>query len=87
MAIRRKALQPYTFQSTGQHVQVGQTACVPAWEFMHDKSQYPDPEVFDGHRFVKDTGSRASTSNGMRGTTFTDAAKEFPIWGLGSKAW
>ena len=89
MAIRRKALQPYVFQSTGHHVQVGQIACVPAWEFMHDKSQYPNPETFDGHRFIKDkqnwTGS--SLSNGMRGTTFTDPSRDFPIWGLGSKVW
>ncbi|MCJ1454854.1 hypothetical protein MMC28_005207 [Mycoblastus sanguinarius] len=89
MAIRRKALQPYVFQSTGDHVPVGQIACMPAWEFMHDKSQYPDPETFDGHRFVKDEQSRSPKSSGntMRGTTFTDASKDFPIWGLGSKVW
>lgn len=87
MGIRRKAIQPFVFQSTGQHVPVGQIACVPAWEFMHDETQYPYPETFDGHRFVKGQKSRTSSSSGsaMRGTTFTDASKDFPIWGLGSK--
>lgn len=88
VAIRRKALQPYTF-STGQQAPVGQIACVPAWEFMHDQSQYPDPNTFNGHRFVKKSQREASASeyDAMRGTTFTDASKDFPIWGLGSKVW
>ena len=87
MAIRRKALQPFVFRSTGYQVPVGQIVCVPAWEFMHDKSQYPNPDMFDGHRFVKDPQSRDPSDNIMRGTTFTDASKDFPIWGLGSKVW
>lgn len=68
---------------------MGQIASVPAWEFMHEKSQYPDPERFDGHRFVKGqkSGNTSSSDNPMRGTTFTDASKDFPIWGLGSKVW
>ena len=56
---------------------------------MHDESKYPNANLFDGHRFVKTTYSTASgpPDNEMRGTTFTDASKDFPIWGLGSKVW
>ncbi|KAG6990988.1 cytochrome P450 [Physcia stellaris] len=87
VAIRRKAVQPFVFRSTGCRVPVGQIVCVPAWEFMHDKSRYPNPEDFDGHRFVRNSQSRRPSfpENPMRGTTFTDASEAFPIWGLGSK--
>ena len=89
VAIRRKAVQPFVFRSTGCRVPVGQIVCVPAWEFMHDKSRYPNPEDFDGHRFVRNSQSRRPSfpENPMRGTTFTDASEDFPIWGLGSKVW
>ena len=90
MAIRRKALQPFVFRSTGYQVPVGQIVCVPAWDFMHDRNRYPSPEKFDGLRFIKDPQVRnlsSSDDDGMRGTTFTDASKDFPIWGLGSKVW
>ena len=89
VAIRRKALQPFVFQSNGHHVPVGQIACVPAWDFMHDALQYPEPDKFDGHRFVRSAnhGTSNSSNAGMRGTTFTEPSKDFPIWGLGSKVW
>ena len=89
VAIRRKALQPFVFRSTGHQVPVGQIVCVPAWDFMHDRYRYPDPETFDGHRFVKDPENckPSLSDDDMRGTTFTDASKDFPIWGLGSKVW
>ena len=56
---------------------------------MHDESRYPNPEDFDGHRFVDKSQSRnpSLAENPMRGTTFTDASEDFPIWGLGSKVW
>ena len=89
MGIRRKALQPHTFRSTGDTVAAGQIACVSAWELMHDSSKYPNADTFDGHRFIKMDDSRETglLSNPMRGTSFTDPAQNFPIWGLGSKAW
>lgn len=85
VAVRRKAVKPYTFKSTGQHVPVGQIACIPAWDLMHDESKYPDPNVFDGMRFVK--SSPDAPPSEVQGTRFTDASKDFPIWGLGSKVW
>ena len=89
VSIRRKALRPFTFSNGGPRVSVGQIACVPGWEIMHDESKYPNADVFDGLRFVKTTHSTASgpSDNKLRGTTFTDASKDSPIWGLGSKVW
>ncbi|KAI9660584.1 MAG: hypothetical protein M1821_009936 [Bathelium mastoideum] len=87
MAIRRKALKPYTFAHGGQHLEVGQIACVPAWDIMHDAETYPDPNVFDGYRFArKATATKDGQENKVNGTSFADSTKEFPIWGYGSKA-
>ncbi|KAL8824241.1 MAG: hypothetical protein Q9191_005189 [Dirinaria sp. TL-2023a] len=85
MAIRRKATKSFSFRSTGHPIPQGQVVCAPAWELMHDESQYPQADTFDGHRFVKDSRTR-SMKNPMSGTTFTDASRDFPVWGLGSKA-
>ena len=89
VSIRRKALKPFTFSNGGPHIPVGEIACVPAWDIMHDKSIYSNADVFDGLRFVKTTHNSASgpPDNLLRGTTYTDASKDFPIWGLGSKVW
>lgn len=89
VSIRRKALKPYTFSNGGPHVSVGEIACVPGWEIMHDESKYSNADMFDGLRFVKTSRSTACgpPDNVLRGTTFTDASKDYPIWGLGSKVW
>ncbi|KAI9709132.1 MAG: hypothetical protein M1820_003578 [Bogoriella megaspora] len=87
VAIRRKALKSYTFAHGGQRLQVGQIACVPAWDIMHDAETYPDPTLFDGHRFARKAKAREEgQENKASGTRFADATKEFPIWGYGSKA-
>ena len=82
-------MQPYTFSNGGPHASIGDIVCVPSWDILHNGSKYPNPESFDGLRFVKDNHSETSpVGDGvMRGTTFTDASKDFPIWGLGSKVW
>ncbi|KAL8847470.1 MAG: hypothetical protein Q9221_007496 [Calogaya cf. arnoldii] len=58
MGIRRKALKPYTFSNGGPRVSIGDIACVPSWEIMHDAAKYPNPEMFDGLRFVDASHSR-----------------------------
>ncbi|KAL9105337.1 MAG: hypothetical protein Q9187_008728, partial [Circinaria calcarea] len=45
VAIRRKALKPYTFSNGGPHVALGQIACVPAWDIMHNDAKYSNPDV------------------------------------------
>ena len=89
VSIRRKALSPYTFSNGGPHVPAGEIACVPAWEIMHNELRYPNAKAFDGLRFVQNVHTKASAlpNDAMRGTTFTDASQDFPIWGLGSKVW
>ena len=89
VAIRRKALRPYTFSHGGPHVALGEIACVPAWEIMHNETNYPRANEFDGLRFVPNStfGKPEREISDQRGTTFTDASKDFPIWGLGSKVW
>ncbi|KAL9124411.1 MAG: hypothetical protein Q9217_006253 [Psora testacea] len=89
LAVRRKALQPFTFSHGGPHVATGQIVCLSAGELMHNELKYPSPSEFDGLRFVENhaTGSAGSPVNDVRGTPFTEASKDFPIWGLGSKAW
>ena len=56
---------------------------------MHDESKYPKADVFDGLRFLSRATSdkQGSPSEEMQGTVFTDASKDFPIWGLGSRVW
>ena len=71
----------------------GQIACVPAYEIMHNEAKYPHPNEFDGLRFLTDPSvvpggnSKTGDGGGMRGTTFTEGSKDFPIWGYGSKIW
>lgn len=91
VAIRRKALEPFTFSNGGPHVAVGDIACVSSWDIMHNEEKYPTAHEFDGHRFINDSHITSkhlrSQDDDVRGTTFTDASQEFPIWGYGSKAW
>ena len=80
VAIRRKALQDYTFSGGSPHVPAGRIVCVSSYNLMHDAVHYPCPDEFEPFRFInKETG--ASTSR------FTDVHENFPIWGYGSLAW
>jgi len=89
VAVRRKALQPFTFSHDGPQVATGQIVCLSGWELLHDEPRYPDHTKFDGFRFVESeaTGPDESPVSNARGTSFTEASKDFPVWGLGSKAW
>lgn len=91
VAIRRKALEPFTFSKGGPQVAAGDIACVSAWDIMHREEKYPAAHKFDGHRFINSplaNSKHLQSHNGnMRGTVFTDASQDFPIWGYGSKVW
>jgi len=82
-----KGPQKFYFLESGPHVSVGEIACVPAWDIMHNESKYPNADTFDGLRFVKSAAAPRGADDVMRGTTYTDASKDYPIWGLGSKVW
>ncbi|KAF7165201.1 hypothetical protein CNMCM5623_009467 [Aspergillus felis] len=79
LAIRRKALEEFTFSDGGIPVPKGSTACVSSFNLMHDKEVYPNPDEFDGRRFV-------TTMSSARGTKLTEVSEKFPIWGYGSLA-
>ena len=85
VSIRRKALKPFRFSNEGPTMETGQIACVPAYEIMHNEEKYPQSNEFDELRFLKDPsvipGGNSKTGNGggMRGTTFTENLKDFPI--------
>ncbi|KAL9074039.1 MAG: hypothetical protein Q9157_004529 [Trypethelium eluteriae] len=86
MGIRRKALKPFQFGNGGPLVPTGGVVCVPAFDLLHNASKYEDPFRFDGLRFLDNGSAEENEANDMRGTKFTDPSKDFPIWGLGSKA-
>ena len=56
---------------------------------MHNETKYPRADEFDGLRFLPNHPSlkQGTHSVEMQGTVFTDASKDFPIWGLGSRVW
>ncbi|KAL9121511.1 MAG: hypothetical protein Q9187_001931 [Circinaria calcarea] len=82
LAIRRKALKPFTFSGGGPHVPVGKMACVSSYDLMHDEAHHPDASIFDGRRFAS---SKATL--GTKRSKFTDVSAHFPVWGYGSLAW
>lgn len=80
MAVRRKALQPYTFASGAPQVPAGATVAVSSYDQMHDIAHYPNPDEFQPRRFMK-------TESSIRDSKFTEVSEKFPVWGYGSLAW
>jgi cytochrome P450 len=80
MAVRRKALRPYTFASGAPHVPAGATVCVSSYNLMHNDIDYPFPNEFRLRRFI-------DTESSVRGSSFTEVSEKFPVWGYGSLAW
>ncbi|KZZ88360.1 cytochrome P450 [Moelleriella libera RCEF 2490] len=82
LAIRRKALEPYTFASGGGsiHVPQGATVCVPMKDILSNPSRYAQPESFQPHRHISRGQGRDQHSK------FTDVSETFPLWGYGSLA-
>ncbi|KAL1594818.1 hypothetical protein SLS59_008631 [Nothophoma quercina] len=79
LAVRRKALQPYTFTSGAPHVPAGATVAVSSYDQMHDSNHYPSPNEFRPRRFI-------DTESPLRGAKFTEVSEKFPVWGYGSLA-
>ncbi|KAH8889144.1 cytochrome P450 [Thozetella sp. PMI_491] len=79
LAIRRKALEPYSFSSSPVSVPSGATVCVSAYNLMHDPQTYAEPDSFDPTRFLpRDEKSQQSK--------FSEVSETFPVWGYGSLA-
>lgn len=77
--VRRKAVEPYTFKDGSVTVPQGTTICVPAYDILHDEQLYPEPDRFDGARFIPKAEAVQSK--------FTTVSHKFPMWGYGSLAW
>jgi cytochrome P450 len=80
LAVRRKALQPYTFASGSPHVPAGATVAVSSYDLMHNSNDYPCPNDFQPRRFL-------DTESSVKDTKFTEVSERFPVWGYGSLAW
>ncbi|KAI0481374.1 putative cytochrome P450 [Xylariaceae sp. FL0804] len=76
LAVRRKALRPYTFSDASIHAPGGATVCVSAHDLMHDPRTYSSPYSFDPTRFRSEKGQQR----------FTEVSESFPVWGFGSLA-
>lgn len=79
LAIRRKALVDYTFSSGSPVIPAGSTVCVSSYEASHNPKTYPNPDRFDGRRFV----DGQSTDYTKR---YADVSENYLIWGYGSLA-
>ncbi|CAI6285304.1 unnamed protein product [Periconia digitata] len=79
LAVRRKALKPYTFASGSPNVPAGATVAVSSYDMMHKSIDYPSPEEFQPRRFM-------DSDTSVRGTKFTEVSEKFPVWGYGSLA-
>ncbi|KAE8168177.1 cytochrome P450 [Aspergillus tamarii] len=79
LAIRRKAMQDYTFAYDNTTAPAGATVCVSNWNVTRDASTYPDPDTFDGARF-------ANGKSNDRTKMFADVSEKHLIWGYGSLA-
>ncbi|KAF2963192.1 hypothetical protein GQX73_g10386 [Xylaria multiplex] len=73
LAIRRKALESYTFSDNSISVPAGATVCVSAYDQMHSPGVYHEPYSFDPSRYIAGAGGVPSK--------FTDVSEYFPIWG------
>nr|QJY30857.1 cytochrome P450 [Discosia rubi] len=51
VTVRRSAVRPYTF-SDGLRIPANTHCCFPNYELNHDRDVYPDPDKFDGYRFL-----------------------------------
>ncbi|GAQ45746.1 hypothetical protein AtubIFM55763_004859 [Aspergillus tubingensis] len=79
IAIRRKALTDYSFSSAPLSIPAGSILCVSSYDATRNEHIYPDPEKFDGKRFLN--GRCKDTSH-----KFADVSENHLIWGYGSLA-
>lgn len=66
--------------------------CIPSYSIMNDAAFYPNPQVFDGFRFVASTAVENSEKtegkqSERRQSKVTDVDLTFPFWGYGKEAW
>lgn len=86
---RRCALKDFTF-SDGTRVAKGEWVGIPVGPMLRDPSMYPQPDVFDGFRFVDQEilERLGKTSIQPEGPSkFTDVSETWHVWGTGKLTW
>ncbi|ROT37819.1 cytochrome P450 [Sodiomyces alkalinus F11] len=82
---RRCALKDFIF-SDGTRVAKGEWVGIPIGPMLRDASMYPQPDVFDGFRFVdpkilRGLGQKSTQPEGP--SKFTDVSETWHVWGTG----
>lgn len=77
----RKIMSAFTF-SDGTHIPANNWVVVPQQAQMKDPSYYPDPEKFNGFRFIHEQGKDASSESRLSHPSW-----RFPFWGSVKQAW
>ena len=72
-------MSPFTF-ADGTHVPKDNWVCVPHLPLMTDPATYPDPDTFDGFRFVSKDGTDPQSR-------FSHTSWSFPYWGSVKQGW
>ena len=73
-------MHDYRFKD-GLEVTEGNWVCVPQRALMRDADIYPQPEIFNGRRFL------AQRKEDRKSSRFTEMHRNFPFWGLGKQGW
>ncbi|KAL8882712.1 MAG: hypothetical protein Q9198_000331 [Flavoplaca austrocitrina] len=71
---RRVALEPFTY-SDGTHVRKGDWTCMPLRSMLRDKKLFPNPDSFNGFRFVDGSVQPEGPSKA------TDVTYKWSMWG------
>ena len=74
-------MKPFRF-SDGGYVPAGNLISVAQCGVMRDQSNYDNPDVFDGFRFVHNVDGEPKVL-----PKYTDVNWSFPFWGAAKKAW
>lgn len=79
--------------STGHKLEVGDWACAPSGATNRSAEYYPEPNEFNGFRFVEASqllhvrAAASPTSQQLKPSKITDVDNSFFMWGTGRMAW
>ena len=74
-------MTPFTF-SNGTHIPANNWVVVPQQRMMKDPANYPNPDTFEGFRFVRQGDETAASESRLSHPSW-----RFPFWGSVKQAW
>ncbi|RYP36696.1 hypothetical protein DL767_003258 [Monosporascus sp. MG133] len=92
MSTRRAALRPFEL-SDGTKVGVGDWTCTPLQAINHSPEHYPDPDTFNGFRFVSNELLDQMSMDTDKGSlqpapsALAEVSSKWQFWGTGRMAW